>query len=315
MPIPKSTKRSGGPRSQAGKARSAFNAVKSGAYATHALLPGDDPAQFAQLEAQLLESFCPADLIEAALVHELTLLAWKKQRLAATEQTLLSHRLRAPVTFEEEQRLKRVWPAYAQRALPYLDDIDGETVAYSRKLKHQAEYLQKQQLTEAALIQAQQQMPELYRALIDTAERWLGSITPTPKELLRQTIVHEDGSSDGLLEAALNDIILHASAMIWAYPRCATLRQDWATIRAQRVIDWFEQASWQRARDDLSRAFFRTLAELRDQQTWRRRQRAIDVTPTADEAEDAEFADTATIDPPAAAVDGEIDDLPDHWGD
>ena len=49
----------------------------------------------------------------------------------------------------------------------------------------------------------------------------------------------------------------------------------------QRMIDLVLSDKTARASDHLSREFFRTLAELRNQQDWRRKTQVIDVTPDA----------------------------------
>lgn len=73
MSTPRSSKRTGGPNTIGRKARSAFNAIKAGVYAMQVLLPGEDPEQFAELEAHLVDAFTPTDIVEAALVHDLTI--------------------------------------------------------------------------------------------------------------------------------------------------------------------------------------------------------------------------------------------------
>lgn len=50
-------------------------------------------------------------------------------------------------------------------------------------------------------------------------------------------------------------------------------------IKDQRLLALMEVATAARARDDLSREFYRTLRVLRKYQAWRQRQQLIDITP------------------------------------
>jgi hypothetical protein len=50
-------------------------------------------------------------------------------------------------------------------------------------------------------------------------------------------------------------------------------------IKDQRLLALMEVPTAARARDDLSREFYRTLTELRKHQAWRQMQQLIDITP------------------------------------
>ena len=72
---------SSGPASEAGKARSALNAVRHGLSGrTFFLLPDEDPAEFAAHEAELLATFGPRDLAEREAVLALVRAEWREIR-------------------------------------------------------------------------------------------------------------------------------------------------------------------------------------------------------------------------------------------
>ena len=50
-------------------------------------------------------------------------------------------------------------------------------------------------------------------------------------------------------------------------------------LKERRLLELMKNQGVMRVHDDLSRAFYRTLSELRRQQTWRQKIGAIDVTP------------------------------------
>jgi hypothetical protein len=84
-------RRATGPRTEAGKRRMRFNALKHGIYARTASLEeimnelGEDPQDFRRLTRELMEARQPADAIERMLVEEIAVLLWKKARLDRTQ--------------------------------------------------------------------------------------------------------------------------------------------------------------------------------------------------------------------------------------
>jgi hypothetical protein len=79
-----------GPRSEAGKQRSALNALTHGLTARTAVLPSEDPAAFEQHHRQFLDEFRPATPTETQLVHELADTSWRLNRIPLLEAGLLS---------------------------------------------------------------------------------------------------------------------------------------------------------------------------------------------------------------------------------
>jgi len=79
-----------GPRSEAGKQRSALNALTHGLTCRTAVLPSEDPAAFEQHHRQFLDEYRPATPTETQLVHELADTAWRLNRIPLLEADLLS---------------------------------------------------------------------------------------------------------------------------------------------------------------------------------------------------------------------------------
>ena len=77
--------RSGGPKTVEGKLASSQNAIKTGAYAVQTLLLGESEQEFRELEQLFIDDFAPVGISEAALVHSLTVIIWKKLRLEKLE--------------------------------------------------------------------------------------------------------------------------------------------------------------------------------------------------------------------------------------
>jgi hypothetical protein len=79
-----------GPRTEAGKRRSALNALTYGLTCRTAVLPSEAPAAFEQHRRQFLEEYRPATPTETQLVHELADTGWRLNRIPLLEAGLLS---------------------------------------------------------------------------------------------------------------------------------------------------------------------------------------------------------------------------------
>jgi hypothetical protein len=85
--------RSRGPRTPEGKARAAQNALKHGMRAQkHLVLPDGDAAEFAGLEATLLEGLAPVGALQAVLARRIALAAWRLARADRIEAELFEER-------------------------------------------------------------------------------------------------------------------------------------------------------------------------------------------------------------------------------
>ena len=77
-----------GPRSVEGKAVSRFNAMKHGLDAASRVLPGEDPAELAELAGDFHAEFAPQGPVETELVETLIRSTWLKHRYFRLEAQL-----------------------------------------------------------------------------------------------------------------------------------------------------------------------------------------------------------------------------------
>jgi hypothetical protein len=85
--------RSRGPKTPEGKARSAQNALKHGMRAQkYEVLPEEDAAEFAALEAALVEELAPAGALQAVLARRVAVAAWRLARADRIEVELFEER-------------------------------------------------------------------------------------------------------------------------------------------------------------------------------------------------------------------------------
>jgi len=74
-----------GPKTDAGKQKSAQNALKFGLFSRHVLLPGEDETELAQLRDGIRARFNPADALEEVYVERIVTASWRLQRTLAHE--------------------------------------------------------------------------------------------------------------------------------------------------------------------------------------------------------------------------------------
>jgi hypothetical protein len=84
--------RSTGPRTAAGKARSARNRITHGLLSREALLPGENREEFEALTEGFRKCFQPKGMYEEILVDIITREVWKMRRLGRVEVDILSWR-------------------------------------------------------------------------------------------------------------------------------------------------------------------------------------------------------------------------------
>ena len=129
--------RSGGPASEAGKARSALNAVRHGLTGrTFFLLPDEDPAEFRSHEARWLAEWRPRDLAEQDAAELAVRALWREIRADRMEARLLADLFAADAL--EEEAARRAAKAAAMKALAtllrYRAQIGRESEAAMRAL-------------------------------------------------------------------------------------------------------------------------------------------------------------------------------------
>src|SRR5581483_2570810 len=86
--------RSVGPKTAAGKRRSALNATLHGLRAAAPVVPGEDPNEWERHRAAVSASLSPSGALEEELAQRVALLLWRLRRVAAHESTVVAARLR-----------------------------------------------------------------------------------------------------------------------------------------------------------------------------------------------------------------------------
>jgi hypothetical protein len=84
---------SGGPKTQSGKQRSGFNAVKTGAFAKSIVLNNESPALLAKLRDEYFGHLQPGNPIERDLVEEMVISKWLCRRAWRLESSSVNYKM------------------------------------------------------------------------------------------------------------------------------------------------------------------------------------------------------------------------------
>ena len=82
--------KSTGPQTADGKAAASRNALRHGLRSNQLLLDGEDPEEFAELQADLLDALAPVGAVELSLAERIVIAIWRQRRLARAEAAALA---------------------------------------------------------------------------------------------------------------------------------------------------------------------------------------------------------------------------------
>jgi hypothetical protein len=286
------TKRSGGPRTSAGKAAAAGNALKTGAYSNITVLPGESAEDYQAIEEQLHGDFRPADLVEASMVRELASLLWKKLRLEKLEHAAYLQLLSRPSTATEIIREYRG----PQPSGNYREYLIG-AAEYDETHLHDMVVEVKQVRAALAKDPASITQDVLHSEYSWLADRLNTSIIKSNGAIGGEGKIDADGKpfhlwrinvstfrSCNFLEWLLEDAAEDISGLNWVLSNQKSIEVARHAAKEARLHAVLFVDKNPRAFDDLSRALYKTLSELRKHQEWRAH-RPIDVTPALAESD------------------------------
>lgn len=127
--------------------------------------------------------------------------------------------------------------------------------------------------------------PFLYQYFEDEADG-VGAPNRGPSYWFNAKIKTHDGQQHDFIQRYANQFLKVHEVETWTIDHIDELSQGIKEMKEARLLRFLQQKDTQRVHDDLDRAFYRTLNELRNHQKWRRDQSAIDVT-DAEDSQDA----------------------------
>lgn len=277
MTIPK-TKRGGGPQTAEGKLVTSRNAIRSGAYANITVLPGEDIQQYKALEDQFFKDFSPGDLAESAMVRDLASLTWKKLRLERLEHQALMREMERRIDYDDIKPHLGVKPREdVGWVLDQLDQVDASWAEDARSdlaFVEKAEGMHRASVDVAAL---KRESDSFVHALSSCAEDY--GVANPETHLINGAVTSQYGiTRTPFWEIVFGKVSDEANDILWVWEHREELKRAIQQEKDQRLVKFLMGDELRRAHDDLGRAFYKTLAELRKHQEWRSK-RAIDVTP------------------------------------
>jgi hypothetical protein len=269
------SKRTGGPKTAAGKMASAKNAIKTGAYSTLIILPGESETDFQELEEQFVRDFSPEDIVAATMVHNLTVLTWKKLRAQKIEHAGLVRVLAAK--FEITDYFRATFPSDIEDAGGILTVVDGMSQSEEDELRVAFGYCN--QFIEAIpnaqeLLLIRRQSPMLFEYLESKAASGMKDCSFWPS----MNVTNGHGQVVPFITHHCEIFLSKNAVYSKAVKHSVRLRQIVKEIKEARLLKFMQENSIQRVHDDLDRAFYRTLSELRKHQHWRQERNTVDVT-------------------------------------
>jgi hypothetical protein len=121
----RNAKRSTGPRSQAGKARSRLNSRKHGLTAKMLVIGGEDADQFEELRGELMQQHDPQTALECELVERLSGLLWRLRRVPFFEAAIIDAR-QSQVAEETRSRQLPAWEKPGDETDEHADEMSDE---------------------------------------------------------------------------------------------------------------------------------------------------------------------------------------------
>jgi hypothetical protein len=272
--LPKS-RRSGGPKTSEGKLASSRNAIKAGAYAVQTLLPAESEEEFRELEQLFIDDFAPVGISEAALVHSLTVTIWKKLRLEKLESRHIHDLLdRFPRSSEFSAVGFDEYPQAAKEWINHPEKISSLNVEQVQSGYWTLKSLNKSRFDADEMQAFKKDLPVIFKRLQDL----LSDLGVQDLSILGMVGTrYHHGAQTRPIEDMTDKLIEQLQGEIWAIQNQEQLLKVRQQIRDKRLVEFLNLNRSQRVSDDLDRAYFKTLDQLRKQKEWRRRQEVVDV--------------------------------------
>lgn len=275
--VPKTQRkvRSGGPKTVEGKLASSRNAIKTGAYAVQALLPGESEQEFRELEQLFIDEFSPVGISERVSVHSLTMIVWKKLRLEKLESRYIHDLLNR-------------FPKYSEFSAVGFDDYPSTAVEWVNN----PELISSLNLDQAqggywALVALnrcrfdldemqsfKKDLPGIFKRLQDLLSS-LGVKDLTIPGMVGTRYHH--GAETRPIEDMADKLMEQLQGEVWAIHNQEQLLKVRQQIRDKRLVEYLNLNRSQRVADDLDRSYFKMLEELHRQIEWRKKQEVIDI--------------------------------------
>jgi hypothetical protein len=272
--IPGSIRRTGGPRSEKGKATAANNALKSGIYTRHIFLDGEDKKEFEALRQSLYDDLAPQTLIQHVLVEDVLVQLWRKFRLERYASKKLKELSERQITLSD--LLNDLGPeaiGIHEKAKRVTDDVRANGVEYYQdwlKKIQDAQQLHPRHCENLEVFKVEN--PDLYQLMRKFSLRG---------DRFDSLVIANEKNSDGasFWESELKFLEEWAQNWILCF-KCEDMYiEAIPRIFQNRIYKHLISGDIDRASDDVTRALHRALAEYYKERDRYRKEIAILVDP------------------------------------
>jgi len=176
-------RKSTGPKSEAGKKRSALNALRHGLTGQVVVLPEEDLAAFKAFSTELVATFAPADAHERQLAQSYASYQWRINRAAAIEDNMFTLGLMEEIAENLNLEHPEVHNATSNAKTFRADAAEFQRLClYNQRLVNQAEKVLKQ-LKQAQAERRQRLQDQLDEAAAIYAAHAAQAVTFDPAEI------------------------------------------------------------------------------------------------------------------------------------
>lgn len=241
-----------------------------------AVIPGESEEDFRGLHEEFLTSFKPSDVAESSMVRELAVLTWKKLRLERLEQAAFVRALKIPVKVLDICSMVPVEDCH-DWLIRDISIVTEEFIAtYSEILESLRPGSENVELNERLMLFSSNN-PEFIERF--RKERLLDEADKGSREYLGHKLDSQVYKDQLPKKWTVTEMKERLNQIQWVAEYLEEIKAAIASVKEKRLLDLMQDQGIVRAHDDLSRAFYRTLSELRRQQSWRQKIGIIDVTP------------------------------------
>jgi hypothetical protein len=276
------SKRSGGPKTTAGKLAVANNALKTGSYSLKTILPGESEEDFKQLQDQFIKDFLPMNVAESMIVHELSNLTWKLLRLTKLEDAHFLRAINQPIS---EIDLRREGLMLSSLSINLVQDLSPYTDEFFKLNQVHLDYLRRFEtgygISKDEFYEMPVQFPDLYESLALMAKSYAKTDREevSPESLISLKYIMPEGGSMAFVHHAFDVLQGISEDLVYIHLHLDEIRPAVTNIKEKRLLEALKDQGIMRAHDELQRSFYKALNELRRHQTWR--SQTIDVNEEA----------------------------------
>ena len=264
---PFARKRSGGPRTAAGKALVAGNAISHGVNARMVTLASEDPAEFETLFQGLVADFRPVGTTETLIIHRMAHLVWKQRRLEGYEHDQISQAALVKVQIEEIwKKMNLLKPGdTVYKLFGSLDDFDGPDLAHAKSLLLDCGEFEQLPKIVMDPVQGPKDFPEFWQHVIPYGWR----TDPITSTVFGLSTDDPDLEIMAEIKSAVNGTRRHFEAVVFLIENRDNIHHAQAAVRAEKMTLAWNLDRSHRYHTLLEGQFYRALKELRAQQNWR----------------------------------------------